>query len=189
MPKTSLEFDRLTEPQIRAPYEDPAAASLLFNSPTPRRALFLDRDGVINEDLGYVHKAADTRFLDGIFDRVHTAIEAGYIPIVVTNQAGIARGYYSENDFLEYTAWMHMEFAKRGLHLLATYFCPHHPTAGNGALTCACICRKPGPGMLEAAASRYQLSLADSHLIGDKPTDIEAAMAAGIGSHQLINQE
>ncbi len=146
----------------------------------PRRALFLDRDGVINVDHGYVHAAADTDFLPGIFDLVRTAREAGFLPIVVTNQAGIARGYYDEAAFRDYTAWVHRAFEAEGAPLLATYFCPHHPTAGLGPLRQDCTCRKPKPGMLLQAAHDFGIDMAGSCLLGDTQADLDAARAAGL---------
>ena len=117
---------------IRPPYLDPRADAVLASAPTPRKALFLDRDGVINANHGYVHSAESTEWLPGIFELVAQAQLHGMVVIVVTNQAGIGRGYYSEDEFLAYTAWMHAQFAQRGTPLLATFWCPHHPDAGSG---------------------------------------------------------
>jgi D-glycero-D-manno-heptose 1,7-bisphosphate phosphatase len=163
-------------------YLDPAAAP----ASAPRRALFLDRDGVINLDTGYVHTAAQTHWLPGIFELVAGATRAGYAPVVVTNQAGIARGYYGQDEFLEYTRWVHEQFAARGAPLLATFFCPHHPEAGLGPLRVACTCRKPAPGMLLAAAETLRIDLGASLMIGDTPADIAAARAAGVGRTRLL---
>ena len=120
-----------------------------------RRALFLDRDGVINVDRNYVHAANDTEWVDGIFELVRAAHSTGLLPVVVTNQAGIARGFYDEDTFLAYTRWVHGVFADRGAPLLATFYCPHHPTAGQGRYLRACACRKPGTGMILAAAEAF----------------------------------
>ena len=163
---------------------DPAAAPAPARG--PRRALFLDRDGVINVDTGYVHTAAQTQWLPGIFELVADAVRAGYAPVVVTNQAGIARGYYTEAAFLEHTRWVHEQFAAHGAPLLATYYCPHHPEAGVGALRVTCDCRKPAPGMLLAAAQALDIDLGASLMIGDSPKDIEAARAAGVGRAHLL---
>jgi len=148
------------------------------------RALFLDRDGVINVDSGYVHTAAATQWVPGIFDLCRRAADLGYLLVVVTNQAGIARGYYSEQDFLTYSQWMRDEFAARGIPLAAIYHCPHHPTAGPEAKRVPCDCRKPAPGMLLRAARELGLNLSRSALIGDQPWDIEAANRAGV-AHSL----
>ena len=152
-----------------------------------RRALFLDRDGVINVDRNYVHAANDTEWVDGIFELVRAAHSTGLLPVVVTNQAGIARGFYDEDTFLAYTRWVHGVFADRGAPLLATFYCPHHPTAGQGRYLRACACRKPGTGMILAAAEAFGIDLASSLLIGDKPSDIEAAGAAGVGGSALVD--
>lgn len=171
---------------IRAPYRDPAAMSLLAAAPVPRRALFLDRDGVINVNHGYVHSPERTDWVPGIFELVAAARVAGYLPVVVTNQAGIGRGYYSEGQFLEYTAWLHREFARRGAGLLATYWCPHHPEAGQGDYKVECGCRKPHPGMLLAAVADFALDAQASLLVGDSSSDMDAARAAGVGRTHLL---
>lgn len=171
----------MSEPRIRDPWVDPAAPAWLAANAAPRRALLLDRDGVINANHGYVHAPERTDWLPGIFERVAQAHARGYLPIVVTNQAGIARGYYDEAAFLAYTAWMHAQFVSRGAPLLATYWCPHHPQAGLGDYRVACSCRKPGPGMLLAAARDFALDLGASVLVGDQPSDLEAGRDAGVG--------
>lgn len=168
-------------------FVDPGAAGLLAGRPAPRRALFLDRDGVVNVDRNYVHAPADTEWIPGIFELVRWAWTTGFLPVVVTNQAGIARGYYDTTEFLAFTAWIHQEFAHAGAPLLATFFCPHHPSAGIDAYRRPCDCRKPAPGMLEAAATLFQLDMAGSLLVGDKPSDIEAARRAGVGRAVLLD--
>ncbi len=153
---------------------------------TKRRSLFLDRDGVINVDRGYVCTPERTEFVDGIFDMCRTARDHGYLVVVITNQAGIARGYYSEQDFHDYMAWMSEQFIANHARLDAIYFCPHHPTEGEGAYLCACDCRKPAPGMILQAQRELDLDLASSVLIGDKISDIQAGNAAGVGSCLLL---
>ncbi|GAB3362691.1 D-glycero-beta-D-manno-heptose 1,7-bisphosphate 7-phosphatase [Lysobacter rhizosphaerae] len=170
------------------PYLDPGLPVRLAALPTPRRALFLDRDGVINVDHGYVHTPAQTEWVPGIFELVAKANAFGYLPVVVTNQAGIARGYYDEAEFLSYTAWVHDEFRRRGASLAATFYCPHHPDAGLGVLKCDCAFRKPRPGMLLAAASELDIDVASSALVGDKASDIEAAKRAGVGVACLLDR-
>lgn len=171
---------------IRSPYVDPQEDELLAAASMPRRALLLDRDGVINFNHGYVHTPARTEWLPGIFELVAQARRQKFLVIVVTNQAGIGRGYYSEDEFLTYTAWMHAQFAQRGAPLLATFWCPHHPDAGIGEYRVDCECRKPGPGMLLAAAERFGLDMQASWMIGDKPSDLEAAVGAGAGHRHLL---
>lgn len=168
---------------------DPQADNLLARWPAPRRALLLDRDGVVNRDCGYVHTPAQTRWMPGIFELLGAAHAAGFLPVVVTNQAGIGRGFYDIPQFLEYTRWQHGVFAEHGTPLLATYFCPHHPQAGRGEYLRACGCRKPGADMILAAAAAFAIDLADSALVGDKASDIEAAVAAGVGASELITDD
>ena len=155
--------------------------------PGPHRALFLDRDGVINVNHGYVHTPERTDWVPGIFERARAARAAGRVLVVVTNQAGIARGYYDRARFEDYTRWMHERFAREGAPLLATYYCPHHPDAGIGELKVACGCRKPAPGMLLEAARRHRLDLAASVMLGDKPSDAEAARNAGVGRYVPVS--
>lgn len=174
-------------PVVRSPYTDPAAEQILTVAATPRRALFLDRDGVINIDHGYVHRPEQTDWLPGIFELCRQAKNDGMLLIVVTNQAGIGRGYYSEQQFLEYTAWIHREFAKQGTPLLATYYCPHHPEAGIGEYLAACQCRKPQPGMLQAAMRDWNIDPLLSLMIGDKGSDMQASHAAKLGGFQKVN--
>jgi D-glycero-alpha-D-manno-heptose 1-phosphate guanylyltransferase len=173
------EHDRT--PAIRAPYVDPRADALLAAHAGARKALFLDRDGVINVNHGYVHTPDRTEWVPGIFERVRAAHAVGYLPIVVTNQAGIGRGFYDEAAFLGYTAWMHEHFAAQGAPLLATCWCPHHPEAGIGEYRVECDCRKPKPGMLLGAADTFALDLPGSLLVGDQASDLEAGRAAGVG--------
>jgi D-glycero-D-manno-heptose 1,7-bisphosphate phosphatase len=174
---------------IRAPYMDPEAEALLSVGAVPRKALFLDRDGVININHGYVHAPADTDWVPGIFELVAKAHELGHLPIVVTNQAGIGRGLYDEATFLDYTAWMHAQFAARGTPLLATFWCPHHPDSGLGDYRVECDCRKPSPGMLREAIARFGIDAAGSLMIGDKQGDLDAAAAAGVPARLLGEQD
>jgi D-glycero-D-manno-heptose 1,7-bisphosphate phosphatase len=148
------------------------------------KALFLDRDGVINIDKGYVHKIEDFEFIEGIFDLCKSYQDKGYLIIVITNQAGIARGYYTEEDFLKLSEWMKKEFAKRNVIITDIFYCPHHPD-----FTGECECRKPKPGMILKAAKKYNIDLSESILIGDKITDIEAGKRAGIRFNYLIDNE
>ncbi|WP_158883202.1 D-glycero-beta-D-manno-heptose 1,7-bisphosphate 7-phosphatase [Rhodanobacter sp. L36] len=151
-----------------------------------RRALFLDRDGVINVDHGYVYTPERTQFVDGIFDLCRKAKDHGYLVVVITNQAGIARGYYCEQEFHAYMQWMAKEFVTHHARIDAIYFCPHHPSEGEGAYLQVCDCRKPAPGMILQAQRELNLDLASSVLIGDKASDIQAGNAAGVGSCFLL---
>lgn len=147
-----------------------------------RPALFLDRDGVINVDHGYVHTPANFQFIDGIFDLVATANRAGYLVVVVTNQAGIGRGYYSEAQFHNLTHWMRRRFAEHGGQIDGVYFCPYHPEHGIGEYRRESEFRKPAPGMLLQAQSELGIDLEQSILIGDKLSDMVAGRSAGVGT-------
>ena len=153
------------------------------------RALFLDRDGVINVNHSYVHSTQNFDFVDGIFDLVGAARALGYRVVVVTNQAGIGRGYYSEAAFHELTDWMCSQFEMRGSPIDKVYFSPYHPTAGVGKYRQDEDMRKPRPGMLLRAQRELSLSLEDSILIGDKPSDIQAGVAANVGLNILFSDE
>jgi len=137
-------------------------------NPRKNKALFLDRDGVINVEQGYVHRR-----------------EA----FVVTNHAGIARGYYSESEFLELTTWMLDAFAEEKVHITRVYYCPYHPLHGLGRYKYDSPDRKPQPGMLVRAHADFNLDLAASVLIGDNLSYIDAARAAGIGTTILLRPE
>jgi D-glycero-D-manno-heptose 1,7-bisphosphate phosphatase len=156
---------------------------------TNQRALFLDRDGVINLDCGYVHERARFNFVDGIFDLVKYANSLYYAVFVVTNQAGIGRGFYTEFDFEFLTNWMCDQFLAKGSRIEKVYYCPDHPEYGLDANKRESFFRKPGPGMILAAAQDYNLDLRSSVLIGDKVTDIEAGIAAGVGCNILYHPQ
>ncbi len=153
---------------------------------TPNRALFLDRDGVINEETGYLIHPADVRFVPGLFPLLRTAQELAYRLVVVTNQSGIARGLYTEADFHTLMDWMRAELAREGITLDAVYFCPFHPEHGIGEFRREHPDRKPGPGMLLRAAHDLNLDLAGSLLVGDRCSDIAAANAAGLPQAFLL---
>lgn len=151
-----------------------------------RKVLFLDRDGVINVNHGYVHTPEQTQWVPGIFELCKTALGLGYALVIATNQAGIARGYYDIQTFEAYTRWMHAQFAQHGIAIAATLYCPHHPDAGEGTFTTVCRCRKPAPGMFLEAAKRYPIDLPQSALVGDKISDMHAGHAAGVGHLFLL---
>jgi len=150
-----------------------------------RRALFLDRDGVINIDRAYVHRQEDFEFVDGIFELCRLGRSRQYLIFVITNQAGIARGYYSEDDFQRLTRWMCERFAVEAAPIDKVYFCPYHPEHGIGAYKLDSPFRKPRPGMILQAAQEFGIDLARSVLVGDMATDIQAGIAAGIGCNLL----
>lgn len=153
-----------------------------------KKALFLDRDGVINVDYGYVCSKERTCFIEGIFDVCRRARGMGYALVVVTNQAGIARGYYSELEFHQYMIWVKSIFVAQNAKLDAYYYCPHHPDASLAQYRGTCNCRKPAPGMLIRAADELGLDLARSIMLGDKKSDEEASINAGVGKFVLIEK-
>lgn len=145
-------------------------------------ALFLDRDGVINVDHGYVYTPDKFEFIEGIFELVRAANRAGYHVVVVTNQAGIGRGYYNVADFFALTNWMKVRFAEHCGTIDAVYFCPYHPEHGIGVYRRESNFRKPAPGMLLQAERELGIDLSRSIFVGDKLTDMAAGRAAGIGT-------
>lgn len=146
------------------------------------RALFLDRDGVINVDKGYVARREDFEWMPGIFDFARTARSLGAALVVVTNQSGIARGYYTEDTFLALTAWMQARFEAEGAPLTRVYHCPflEGPDGGDHPL------RKPNPGMLLEARDDLALDMAASAILGDKWADVDAGRAAGLGALAIM---
>ena len=151
-----------------------------------RKGLFLDRDGVINEDIGYLWRKEEVRFVEGIFQLCRTARELGYLIFVVTNQAGIGRGFYSEEDFARLMDWMREQFAGEGTALDAVYHSPFHPEHGTGEYKREHEDRKPGTGMLRRAEAEFGVVLAESVMVGDRCSDIAAANAAGLRQAFLI---
>ena len=150
------------------------------------KALFLDRDGVINIDNGYVHRVEDFHFIDGIFELSRMAISRRYLICVITNQAGIGRGFYSESDFNALTDWMCEQFRMEGVKISNVYFSPYHPVYGIGIYRKDDISRKPNPGMLLQAQKELDIDLSKSIFIGDNLTDMDAGIAAGIGKNILL---
>jgi D-glycero-D-manno-heptose 1,7-bisphosphate phosphatase len=145
-----------------------------------RRALFLDRDGVINVDHGYVCTRDRFEFVGGIFELCRRAKDLRYLIFVVTNQAGIGRGLYTEEDFEKLTEWMCASFRDRGAPIAKVYSCPFHPEFGIGTYRRESDWRKPGPGMIRQAAKEFDIDLRHSVLVGDRETDIQCGRAAGV---------
>jgi D-glycero-D-manno-heptose 1,7-bisphosphate phosphatase len=152
------------------------------------KALFLDRDGVINIDGNYVHKISDFIFIDGIFDLCLKAQNLGYLIIVITNQAGIAHGYYTEEQFLELTKWMENEFRKRQIKITKTFYCPYHKDAKIEKYKQDSFDRKPSPGMILKAIEEFNIDPEKSIMIGNMETDMMAAFKAGIGMRVLFDE-
>jgi D-glycero-D-manno-heptose 1,7-bisphosphate phosphatase len=151
------------------------------------RALFLDRDGVVNEEVDYLHRVDEVRFVDGIFSLCRVAMGLGYRLVVVTNQAGIARGYYSEEDFHALMEWMRDALRREGVELDAIYFCPFHPEHGVGKYKREHEDRKPGAGMLRRGAREFGVELSESVMVGDRCSDVAAANAAGLRQAFLVS--
>jgi len=147
------------------------------------KGLFLDRDGVINIDKGHVYKICDFEFIENIFEVCSYYQDKGYLIFIITNQAGIAKGYYTLKDFEILNDWMLDRFKEKNINISKVYFCPHHPNFSN------CNCRKPKSGMILKAAKEFNIDLKNSILYGDKKSDIIAGKKAGIGDLNLIKKD
>jgi D-glycero-D-manno-heptose 1,7-bisphosphate phosphatase len=143
------------------------------------KAVFLDRDGVIVVDKNYQYKILDLELIEGAGKAIARLNDAGYLVIVVTNQSGIARGYFTEEDLNKFNSAMNVELGKEGAKVDSIYYCPHHPDNGSENYRQNCSCRKPKPGMLLKAAEAHNVNLHESWMVGDKETDIQAGAAAG----------
>ncbi len=150
------------------------------------KAVFIDRDGVINREKEYLHRIEEFEFIEGVFAACRLFADHGYRIVIVTNQSGIGRGYYSEQQYARLTEWMVAQFSGQGIAIADVFYCPHHPEQGLGEYRVACDCRKPGPDMLLAAAEKHQIDLSRSLMIGDKEADIQAGRAAGVAKTVLV---
>lgn len=146
------------------------------------RIVFLDRDGTINEEVHYLYKPEDMILLPGAAEAVRRLNEAGFRIVVVTNQAGVARGYYSEDDVKRLHEYMNWQLKAQGAHIDHFFYCPHHPQEGIGAYKRECRCRKPETGLLEAAEKYYEVDKSHSYMIGDKSADTEAGRRYGVST-------
>ena len=146
--------------------------------------IFLDRDGTMNEEVNYLHRPEDLKLLPGVAEAVRRFNEAGYAVIVVTNQAGVARGFYTEKDVVKLHEYMNRMLMESGAHVDAFYYCPHHPEHGIGAYKKVCHCRKPATGMFEEAEKKFEkgINKQESYMIGDKLLDTEAGHNYGVKS-------
>ncbi len=151
-----------------------------------QRAVFLDRDGVINVDLGYVHRVEHFRFVPGSDVALARLQAAGWRLVVVTNQSGLARGLYSSADYERFTAHLRAQLAGAGVQLDAVLHCPHLPDAVVPAYRLSCPCRKPAPGLLLQAARELSLDMGASVMVGDRLSDVFAGRAAGVGYNVLV---
>ena len=143
-------------------------------------AIFFDRDGVLNVDVGYLYKIEDFQWIDGAIQAIKYFNDKGYYVFVITNQSGVARGYYKEEDIRKLHQWMKKELAKYGAHIDEFFYCPHHIKGIVPEYSFDCECRKPKIGMIKQALEKYDIHLDGSLLIGDKESDIECAENAGI---------
>lgn len=142
------------------------------------KAVFLDRDGTINVDKGYLYRISDFEFLPGAVDALRMLQEAGYLLIIITNQSGIGRGYYTEEDFAVLNEYMKSELLKSGVKISGVYYCPHLPNAEVERYRKVCTCRKPSLGLFERAVHDFDIDLSQSYAIGDKERDIAICSAS-----------
>lgn len=145
-----------------------------------RGAALFDRDGTLNEDVGYLYRAEDFHWVQGAIEALHFCHAQGFLTAVLTNQSGIARGYYTEDDVLKLHAWMQADLTKHGTYLDALYFCPHHPEAQDSRYRLDCPARKPAPLMVTKVLDDFSIPCEKAFLIGDRTRDIEAAERAGV---------
>ena len=152
-----------------------------------RRAVFIDRDGTISEEIGYVNHVSRYRVFPFAAEAVRALNEAGWLAVLVTNQAGVARGYFNEDMIGEVHEVLTAELARGGARLDAIYYCPHHPSVGEPPYRLDCDCRKPRPGLLRRAAEEFGLDLADCWMVGDRYSDTELARNAGVRSAFVLS--
>ena len=145
-----------------------------------KKAVFFDRDGTLNVDTAYLYRIEEFRWEEGAVEAIRYCNDKGWLVIVVTNQSGVARGYYTEADVERLHAWMNEDLEKHGAHIDAFYYCPHHPQGAVAQYAKECDCRKPAPGLVETACREYGIDEAKSVLIGDKERDVECAERAGV---------
>ncbi|MDO5530660.1 HAD family hydrolase [Sutterella sp.] len=153
------------------------------------RAAFLDRDGVINLDRAYVHKREDFEWVPGAVEALRILHEARFALVIVTNQSGIGRGYYTEDDFHKLNDWMTAELARAGAPVADVRFCPHHPVNAIDRYRCECTCRKPLPGMILDSAKALGIDLSRSILFGDKQRDCVSGLRAGLPECVLLGTD
>ena len=146
----------------------------------PRPAVFLDRDGVVNADKGYVHDIDEFEWMPGAVEAMRFLNQRGYLVFVVTNQSGIGLRYYQEEEFMFLTLWMLEHVDNAGVNIDAVYYCPHHPESPDQEYLAVCPARKPGAGMLTRAAEEFEIDVSRSFLVGNRESDLGAAKAFGI---------
>ena len=144
------------------------------------RAIFFDRDGVLNEEVGYLWEVERFKWIDGAREAIKFCNECGFVTVVVTNQSGIARGMYTSREVENLHAFMQRSLSEVGAHIDAFYYCPHHPEGSVAEFSIVCDCRKPKPGLIQKACSELDIDPAQSILFGDSKRDLDAAQAAGL---------
>lgn len=151
-----------------------------------KKAVFLDRDGTINIETNYLYKVEEFIFIEGAAEAIKIFHDLGYTVIVITNQAGVARGYYSESDIEKLHDYIDTELQKKGTYIDAYYYCPHHPKGVVKEYAIICNCRKPKTGMIERAALEWNIELGESIIVGDKEIDVQTGKNAGIKRSVLV---
>lgn len=164
----------------------PHSSPLTPHRKTPRKAVFLDRDGTINVEKDYLHRIEDFEFIPGAPEAIKKLKDAGFLVIVVTNQSGVGRGYYTLQDVERLHEHIQKKLSEAGTSIDAFYVCPHHPTKGVGEYKKDCDCRKGSPGMLLKAAREFDIDLSRSYMVGDKEADVEAGENAGCRSIMVL---
>lgn len=150
------------------------------------KVAFLDRDGVINKEVDYLHRIEDFEYTYRCTEGLQNLIRLGFGIAIISNQSGIARGYYTEQDYHQLTHWIKNNLRSKGIELLDIIHCPHHPTGSVKSFTKVCTCRKPKPGMIHQVAEQHSVNLKESILVGDRISDIDAAKRAGVGRSVLV---
>ncbi len=161
----------------------------MISASTRKRAVFLDRDGTINVEKNYLYKIEDFEFIDGVLEALKKLSDAGFLLIIITNQSGIARGYYTEKDYEILNSWLLETFAKNGIKISASYFCPHLPDASVERYRTLCNCRKPNTGLFEQAVKDFNIDLKKSFAIGDKIRDLAICEKSECGGFLIGNNE
>ncbi len=152
------------------------------------KAAFFDRDGTLNVDQHYLYRSEDFIWIEGAIEAIKYCNDHGYKVIVITNQSGVARGYYSEADIHILHEWMNQDLKQYGAHIDAFYYCPHHPAGSVPEYAIRCTCRKPGTKLIDDACQAFDIDKAQSFMVGDKAIDVECAENAGIQGIRFINE-
>lgn len=161
----------------------------MINSSDLKKAVFLDRDGTINVEKNYLYKIEDFEFIDGVLKALRELSDAGFLLIIITNQSGIARGYYTEKDYETLSSWLLTTLAENGINISASYFCPHLPDASVEKYRRVCTCRKPNTGLFDQAVKDFDIDLSKSFAIGDKIRDLAICEKSGCKGFLIGNNE